>query len=66
MAAIVKQYDVGVVSEDFSPESLAAALKKLSFEDIVRFKQNSDLAAHELCAEKEMPKLVEKIKELLA
>ncbi len=52
MAAIVRQYNNGVVAGDFEPKSLAARLNNLKRDDIVRFKEQSALAARELNAEK--------------
>jgi hypothetical protein len=47
MADITRQYDIGVVSKEFTAQSLADALNALSTEDVMRFKQNSSLAARE-------------------
>jgi glycosyltransferase involved in cell wall biosynthesis len=52
MARITKNYDLGVVADDFEPESMANALNSLSVEVISNFKERSDKAAHELSAEK--------------
>ena len=52
MAEIVKRYNLGVVSEDFSPESLAKKIQQLTREDILTFKINSGVAAKDLNAEK--------------
>ena len=52
MASIVKSYGNGVVSDDFSPQSLGRKLNALTREDIIRFKKQSSLAAKELNAEK--------------
>lgn len=51
MAEIVNQYGNGVVSDDFTAESLARKLNVLTFEDVKRFKNNSGLAAKDLNAE---------------
>jgi hypothetical protein len=45
MAYLVKEYNIGLVSEDFSPISLAKTLDKLNTELINKFKINSDIAA---------------------
>lgn len=45
MARLVREHDLGVVAEDFAPATLAAALARLSAEDIARFKQQSHRAA---------------------
>jgi len=52
MAKIVRENDLGVVAKDFEPESLAEEIKKLSAEDIMRFKRNSHKVAKELSAQK--------------
>jgi hypothetical protein len=52
MAAIVNQYQNGVVSADFQPKSLAAKLNSLRVADIARFKNQSAVAAQVLNAEK--------------
>lgn len=52
MASIVHQYGNGIVAENFDPRRLAQKLKALDQEDIVRFKQQSSIAAHSLNAEK--------------
>lgn len=52
MASIVKQYELGVVSTEFTPESLAKELSKITPEQLKQFKINSGLAAKELNAEK--------------
>ncbi|MBL0741350.1 hypothetical protein [Chryseolinea lacunae] len=51
IAQIVKHYDIGVVSEDFTGQGMANALKALTTNDIARFKANTDVAARELSAE---------------
>jgi hypothetical protein len=51
MAKLVKQYDIGVVSDDFTPQSLADKLKVLTKERIEQFKSNTDKAAKEHNAE---------------
>lgn len=52
IAAIVQQYDLGVVSNDFTSQGFANKLIPLTREDIWRFKSNSNKAAHNLNAEK--------------
>jgi glycosyltransferase involved in cell wall biosynthesis len=51
MAEIVNHYGNGVVSDDFTAESLAKKLNALTFEDVKRFKNNSGVAAKDLNAE---------------
>lgn len=45
MKKIVEKYNLGVVSDDFTPENLAEKIKSLTKEDIVKFKSNSIHAA---------------------
>ena len=52
MADIVNQYNIGVVSEDFTPQSLAKKLEDLTIESAASYKLNSSKAAKELTAEK--------------
>lgn len=52
MAEIVHQYKNGVVSDDFTPGSLAAKMKPLTASDIAAFKDHSAQAARDLNAEK--------------
>jgi hypothetical protein len=57
MAPIVARYDCGVVSEAFTPESLAHCLASLTTADIRRMKANSDRAAGELNSDVLRPKI---------
>jgi glycosyltransferase involved in cell wall biosynthesis len=52
MAAIVRQWDCGVVSESFEPASLAVALAALDGATVERMKRNADRAAQVLTAER--------------
>lgn len=51
MARVVREHDLGVVSDDFTSESLRAAIRSLSAADVNRFKANSHAAAHSLSAD---------------
>lgn len=51
MAEIVRHYNNGVVSEEFTALSLASELNKLSSNDIRIFKKHSDEAAREINAD---------------
>jgi len=66
MAQIVNSYDIGVVSKDFSPESLAFELNKLSVSDVERFKTNASRPARELSAESNKMKLLELVRKILS
>jgi len=65
MSALVEQYHLGVVADDFSPATLAQKLNALSAADIDAMKQNSLAAAQELNAETEMAKLLQIYAQLL-
>jgi hypothetical protein len=51
MMNYVNAYDLGVVSESFTPESMVEAIRALSAEKIQKYKQNCDLSARKLSAE---------------
>jgi hypothetical protein len=51
MKTIVEKYHCGIISDNFKPESLAEKLNKLGTDEIMNLKQNSNIAAGELCAE---------------
>jgi hypothetical protein len=51
MARIVKEYELGVISTDFAPESLAETIKSLSKNDIEVMKDNSSKHALALSEE---------------
>lgn len=51
IARVVSDYKLGVVSEEFTAESLARELRKLSLDDVNAFKANANLAASVLNAE---------------
>ena len=57
MAKIVKKYDLGIVAEDFNPNTMANMLNALTEEQIMYHKQQCHRFAHELSSEKEMVKL---------
>ena len=52
MARIVNRFGNGVVAESFEPESLAQKLNALTTGELIRFKNQSSVAARELNAEK--------------
>ncbi len=51
MAKLVRQYDCGVVADDFSPQAMARSISGLSDEQIAHFKLQAHKAAEYLCAE---------------
>lgn len=52
MKRIVVNNELGIVAEDFTSESLADRIKKISREDIMSYKQNSIKASNEYSAER--------------
>jgi glycosyltransferase involved in cell wall biosynthesis len=65
MARIVNSYGLGIVSPDFSAESMASSLKSLSKIEIDIFKSNSNNAASIYSAEKNRDKMLSVIKNAL-
>ena len=65
MAEIVRHYNIGVVADDFTAESLAKTLNQLTKADIENFKRNATKAAKELNAEANAVKLNKMISEIL-
>lgn len=51
MAQLVIQYGMGVVAQEFTPESLADALRHLTRDQILQFKLAVEQCAHDQCAE---------------
>jgi len=51
MARLVRENDVGVVSEDFTPEKMARALRPLNQEMILHFKNRAEEASRKLSAD---------------
>ena len=66
MAEIVNSYKIGVVSKDFSPESLAFELNKLSSSDVEQFKLNTSRPARERSAESNKIKLLELVNKIVS
>ena len=54
MKKYVEKYKLGVVANDFNPESLADQLNGLTNEQILNFKKNSHKYSWELSAEKNL------------
>lgn len=51
MSTTLHQYDLGVISEDFTPQAFAAAINSLTPDNIARYKWNAHRAAQTLCWE---------------
>lgn len=66
MADLVVHYGLGVVSDEFTAASLAAKLNALSMQDVALIKQNSQKAAEDLSAERNIPILEKLVGPLLS
>jgi glycosyltransferase involved in cell wall biosynthesis len=66
MAKIVKEYDCGIVADNFKPESLAKALMKLDRQKINYYKQQSHKIAKLFSAEQNQQRLLNLVAEVLA
>ena len=66
MARIVHEYGLGIVAEDFTPETLAQELNNLDPPAIAGFKQAAHAAADELCAERNEGVFLRVVEETLA
>jgi hypothetical protein len=65
MSKIVREYSLGLISTDWTPESLAEAIKACSREKLYEFKFQTDKAANILNAEKEIIRFNEVVDSLL-
>lgn len=65
MARLIHHHDLGVVSTEFTAESLANSIKNLTAEKILHYKSQSHLAAKELCAEKNEEILNDLVRKLI-
>ncbi len=65
MKRYVDEYQLGVVSKDFEPESLAMGLNGLTKDEIMRFKQNAHLNANTLSAGKNKELLLQLVSKAL-
>ncbi len=64
MSKIIESNQIGVISSDFTPKSLAQQLNKLSISDIDRMKKNTDILANSLNADANMLILKQEIQSL--
>ena len=65
MAEYINKYELGIISDDFSPQSLAKGINTLTAEQIWHYKQQSHKYAYDLSAEKNKQLLLSKMKELI-
>lgn len=61
MSELTRRYDLGVVSDNFDPSGLAAKLNALTADDIRKYKDNSNRAAHDLSFEKSAESILEMV-----
>jgi glycosyltransferase involved in cell wall biosynthesis len=66
MAAVVAEWDCGVVSPSFAPDSFAEALAALGPGDVERMKRNADRAARALNAEANREKVLRLVRDAIA
>src|SRR5699024_12205372 len=66
MAALVREHDLGVVAEDFTPAAFAAAVDALTAEQVAAAKEAADAAAAVLCAEQQVAGWAEPIAAIAA
>jgi len=57
MSKIIKQYNIGICSDNFTPKSLANAISSLSIEKIMEYKNNSHKYAKELSSDENLIKI---------
>lgn len=65
MAELIRRYDCGIVTEDFSLTALQGALAGVSRERIIYFKNQSQQAAREISAAKNRRKILDLVQELI-
>jgi glycosyltransferase involved in cell wall biosynthesis len=65
MARIVKEYDLGVVAEDFSPKALAHCLLELNDQKVNYYKLQSHKVAHFMSAEQNRKILLNLVHQVL-
>jgi hypothetical protein len=66
MALLANKYHLGIVSADYTAETMAGLMNKLTISEINDFKRNSQKAAEEMNAEKNSQIILEKVKQLEA
>ncbi|MGC4021812.1 MAG: hypothetical protein QM734_07630 [Cyclobacteriaceae bacterium] len=66
IAAITQEYDIGVVSKDFTAQSLAEELRKINVNQIDLFKINTEKVAKEFNAGNNLKRFTELIKKVMA
>lgn len=64
MTKYVEKYQLGKICRDFGSESLAEAIRSITFEDLMTFRSNLDIAAMDLSMENFESELLRKVKEI--
>jgi hypothetical protein len=57
MARVVREWDLGIVADDYDPRTLARQLRTVSPDQLRAFKARAHVAARELCAERNAERL---------
>ncbi len=65
MKAIVEEYDLGLVSKDYTPEEFAKTILSITKQDMIRFKHNANKAAVEINDESEQKKIFDTVNKIL-
>jgi len=66
MASVVTRHGLGVVAQDFQPQTMARCLNRLTSDQILDFKRQSCEAASFLCWDRVGPKFLEIVQDLMA
>ena len=66
MARIVREWECGIVADDYSPEAFAAAIGATDRQRLTELKGNADRAARELNAERNRPVVLDVVARALA
>jgi len=65
MVRLVKKHDLGLIAEDFTAESMANALLRMTADEIQQFKHYANKAAKELSFDSKEPEFLETIQRLM-
>lgn len=65
IAKITHDFDIGVVSKDFTAKGMAEVLKAITLEDVSKFKRNTDRAARSMNAESNKAILLDALKKII-
>jgi hypothetical protein len=65
MKKLVKKYNLGIVSDDFSPRTMAEKINALTTEQIRFYKRQSHLAAKELSSERNLETMEKIIRQMI-